>query len=64
MKNLFLGALTCAIYLTSTFALAETSVPSCTDCHVNLSLKGVMSDHLHKSGEYMLSYTTCICLAE
>lgn len=54
MKKLSLIALACATFL-STETMAQNA-PACTDCHVNLSPKDVMSDHMHKSGEYMLSY--------
>jgi hypothetical protein len=55
MKKITLTALLSATLLTSTFVNAG-DVPACTDCHVNLTPKGVMGDHLHKPGEYMLSY--------
>jgi hypothetical protein len=56
MKKLHLSALACAMLLASTSVMAQ-DVPACTDCHVNLTPKGVMGDHLHKPGEYMLSYS-------
>ena len=56
MKKLLLTtALVCA---STTATMAQTiNVPACTDCHVSLAPSGIMSDHLHKPGEYMLSYT-------
>jgi len=59
MKKTLLSALVCASALTSisTMAMAADNIPACTDCHVSLSPSGVMGDHLHKPGEYMLSYS-------
>jgi len=57
MKKLSLIALACATFLSTQTMAQDVNIPACTDCHVNLAPKGVMSDHMHKPGEYMLSYT-------
>ena len=59
MKTILFTALVGATALTSiaTPMAADQSVPACTYCHVSVTPRGVMGDHLHKPGEYMLSYT-------
>ena len=54
-KSILMGVIIGTTTLSST--LYAQDVPACTDCMVNLTPQGIMGDHLHKPGEYMLSYT-------
>jgi hypothetical protein len=56
MKTVFLWAPLMAVTLFTSTTNAQDAL-ACTDCIVNLTPQGVMGDHLHKPGEYMLSYS-------
>lgn len=53
MSKTFLAAIAAVTTLTATSALAETATSTRPDAHGPL---GVMGEHVHKAGEWMLSY--------